>query len=106
MGKYLIWQHSNFQPYRSQKFSRIQRWEWSEQVRGLENERLGLDFLKAELSGQGLGLRVRCGMKGGGKVNFSGDLLRVYFQDRSAIISSPPSSSERSGEGEGGDEMR
>ncbi|MDY4873940.1 MAG: hypothetical protein SO133_03670 [Alloprevotella sp.] len=30
----------------------------------------------------------------------------VNFQDRSAIISSPPSSSERSGEGEGGDEMR
>ena len=30
----------------------------------------------------------------------------LYFQDRSAIISSPPSSSERSGEGEGGDEMR
>ena len=30
----------------------------------------------------------------------------IYFQDRSAIISSPPSSSERSGEGEGGDEMR
>ena len=30
----------------------------------------------------------------------------LYFQDRSAIISSPPSPSERSGEGEGGDEMR
>ena len=30
----------------------------------------------------------------------------LNFQDRSAIISSPPSSSERSGEGEGGDEMR
>ena len=30
----------------------------------------------------------------------------VNFQDRSAIISSPPSPSERSGEGEGGDEMR
>ena len=30
----------------------------------------------------------------------------LYFQDRSAIISSPPSPSERSREGEGGDEMR
>ena len=30
----------------------------------------------------------------------------LNFQDRSAIISSPPSSSERSVEGEGGDEMR
>ena len=30
----------------------------------------------------------------------------LNFQDRSAIISSPPSSSERSGEGEGGGEMR
>ena len=30
----------------------------------------------------------------------------LYFQDRSAIISSPPSSSERNGEGEGGEEMR
>ena len=63
----------------AQKFSRIQRWEWSEQVRGLENERLGLDFLKAELAGQGLGLRVRCGMKGGGKVNFSGDPFEGSF---------------------------
>ena len=27
----------------------------------------------------------------------------VYFQDRSAILASPPSPSERSGEGEGGD---
>ena len=31
---------------------------------------------------------------------------KLYFQDRSAIISSPTSSSERSGEGEVGDEMR
>lgn len=30
----------------------------------------------------------------------------IYFQDRSAILASPPSPSERSGEGEGGDEMR
>ena len=30
----------------------------------------------------------------------------VYCQDRSAILASPPSPSERSGEGEGGDEMR
>ena len=28
---------------------------------------------------------------------------KVYFQDRSAILASPPSPSERSGEGEGGD---
>ena len=34
------------------------------------------------------------------------DRQEMNFQDRSAIISSPPSSSERSGEGEGGDEMR
>ena len=27
----------------------------------------------------------------------------IYFQDRSAILASPPSPSERSGEGEGGD---
>ena len=32
--------------------------------------------------------------------------FEVYFQDRSAILASPPSPSERSGEGEGGDEMR
>ena len=70
----------------AQKFSRIQRWEWSEQVRGLENERLGLDFLKAELSGQGLGLRVRCGMKGGGKVNFSGDLLREVLLEKMGLL--------------------
>ena len=30
-------------------------------------------------------------------------LKLVYFQDRSAILASPPSPSERSGEGEGGD---
>ena len=29
--------------------------------------------------------------------------LKIYFQDRSAILASPPSPSERSGEGEGGD---
>ena len=34
------------------------------------------------------------------------DNWALYFQDRSAIISSPTSSSERSGEGEVGDEMR
>ena len=70
----------------AQKFSRIQRWEWSEQVRGLENERLGLDFLKAELARQGLGLRVRCGMKGGGKVNFSGDLLGGSFVGENGLV--------------------
>lgn len=70
----------------AQKFSRIQRWEWSEQVRGLENERLGLDFLKAELAGQGLGLRVRCGMKGEWKVNFSGDLLGGSFVGENGLV--------------------
>ena len=29
--------------------------------------------------------------------------IYLYFQDRSAILASPPSPSERSGEGEGGD---
>lgn len=38
------------------------------------------------------------------KINVSiGDKVRIYFQDRSAILASPPSPSERSGEGEGGD---